>query len=176
MQRLVARCSSIPPPPPPPPPTSTPLPLTLHYRMEESGHAVSPDQSMFLFLKLISRSAPPLSFRSSELIFSCVSSSKHISPGLQRHPHHRVRFHSLHVNTNRTVPSRRLSRTGNCKRPRHCCRGYGMDPGSLPPCTRLVVPPVELSAPCEFNLINECSQFDGKKCLGATFTNARCQL
>jgi hypothetical protein len=26
--------------------------------MEESGHTVSPDQSMFLFLKLISRSTP----------------------------------------------------------------------------------------------------------------------
>ncbi len=43
-------------PPPPPPPLPHPLP-----RMEESGHSVSPDQSMFLFLKLISRCTLPSS-------------------------------------------------------------------------------------------------------------------
>jgi hypothetical protein len=57
--------------PPPPPPS----PYPLCRRMEESGHSVSPDQSMFLFLKLISRSALPPNVHISLNLFSFCHSA-----------------------------------------------------------------------------------------------------
>ena len=55
----------------PPPPS----PYPLYRRMEESGHSVSPDQSMFLFLKLISRSALPPNVHISLNLFSLCHSA-----------------------------------------------------------------------------------------------------
>jgi hypothetical protein len=71
-------------------------------RMEEAGHSISPDQSMFLFLKLISRS-PPTSP-------PCPCSSPPPHPPAchpQRHTNHRVRLHAFHVNHNSCTPPRK---------------------------------------------------------------------